>query len=375
MSQADPIERLLGTLYAAPLQPELWDVFLRDLSVACGVTKAALIAHDLLGNEHRMLATVGDAVTEATPLYETHYCQFDEWTAGFSKRKRVDRFVLGEEIWPDASLTKSLYYNEFLKPFDVCQMACFATSDQSGFFEALSIYRGPSEDSFSIELLGMLRIMAPHLESALGIRRRLVGLESRVSDLESALDHLTCALILLDVRGRCILVNKAAKRILDQRDGLTLERSMLSCWSHSESASLRKALAFALTTGQGRDQRCPRGVAISRHARAPLQIIAAPFKSEAAVGKNAAAIVFLNDSEQQTTLPSEVLRMLYGLTVSEARLALTLLDGRSLSEAAELHKVRQETVRTQVKSVFQKTGAKRQGELIKLLAKLSSVSL
>jgi DNA-binding CsgD family transcriptional regulator len=60
----------------------------------------------------------------------------------------------------------------------------------------------------------------------------------------------------------------------------------------------------------------------------------------------------------------------FGLTPAEGRVAAQLAQGKSVREIAlELH-VTHHTVRSQLKSVFQKTGTRRQGELIhRLLTK------
>ncbi len=375
MARIEDVQQLLGALYAAPLQPEMWHVFLRQVSEASDVTKAALISHDLVVGDHRMLATVGATVAESVPLYESHYCEFDEWTARFARQARPRRFVQGEELWPEASLRTSVFFNEFLKPFDVCQMAAFAAIGGQGKFETLSVYRGPTEQPFDTDSLALLQMLVPHLETALSTRRRLAQLETRVADLENALNQLPVALVLLDSTGKCVLVNEAAKAILDQRNGLYMERSMLFAKNVTESNRLREALGRSISLAEGKAISGASAVTISRLDRKPLSIVAAPFNSGTNAVGHATVIVFINDPEQKAALPSEVLRMLFGLTTSEARLAVTLLEGSSLSEAALIHEVGQETVRTQVKSIFQKTGTKRQGDLIRLLAGLTGPRL
>ena len=58
------------------------------------------------------------------------------------------------------------------------------------------------------------------------------------------------------------------------------------------------------------------------------------------------------------------LRSHFGLTLAEARLALHLVTGETLrSAAADLH-TSYETARTQLKSIFSKTGTCRQAELV-----------
>ena len=66
------------------------------------------------------------------------------------------------------------------------------------------------------------------------------------------------------------------------------------------------------------------------------------------------------------TLP-EVLRRWYGLTQAESRLAQLLVQGMSVPMAARQLKISTHTARSQSKSIFDKTGARRQSELVRLL--------
>jgi DNA-binding CsgD family transcriptional regulator len=59
-----------------------------------------------------------------------------------------------------------------------------------------------------------------------------------------------------------------------------------------------------------------------------------------------------------------VLRDRFGLTPSEARLALRLVTGESLRSAALALNVSYETARTALKVIFTKTGTHRQSELV-----------
>lgn len=60
-------------------------------------------------------------------------------------------------------------------------------------------------------------------------------------------------------------------------------------------------------------------------------------------------------------------REAYGLTEAEAKLAIAIADGTTVAGYAEETGLSQWTVRTQLKTVFQKTGVKRQAELVLLL--------
>jgi DNA-binding CsgD family transcriptional regulator len=373
VTQAHSYDRILAALYAAPARPEMWDVFLKQFGMVSGVNKAALISHDFPGNNHRMLATLGDCVKddENVRLYENVYCQLDEWTVRFPKRTDTGRVVQGEAIWPGGELLKSTFYNEFLQKIDICRMACVAAAGPPGNFEALSIYRGPSEDEFDREQLAALEAIVPHLQIALYTRRKLLELESRVSDMETALDHLSTALVLVDATAKVLFANRKARVILDCRDGLAICRGELIAQERTARAALRAMLAAAINPGIGRDKSNANATLVSRSAKRPLQMVAIPLRLETStVPEKAVAAVFITDPEQRPAARPEMLRALFGLTPAETKLATILLDGKSLSEAADGNGVGREIVRSQLKSIFLKTGTRRQSELMALMVGL-----
>ena len=63
----------------------------------------------------------------------------------------------------------------------------------------------------------------------------------------------------------------------------------------------------------------------------------------------------------------EMLRALYGLTAAEAVLTRLLVQGLPLAEAAAQLGVRVQTVRTRLKTIFEKTDTHRQAELVRLV--------
>jgi DNA-binding CsgD family transcriptional regulator len=108
-----------------------------------------------------------------------------------------------------------------------------------------------------------------------------------------------------------------------------------------------------------------------RPGKRPLQLLVSPLCLEGVANAGKAVVaVFLADPEQFQAVPTDALRTLFGFSPAEARLAICVFEGHSLSEAAELNCVSRETVKTQMASVFQKTGARRQSELVRLLARL-----
>ena len=77
------------------------------------------------------------------------------------------------------------------------------------------------------------------------------------------------------------------------------------------------------------------------------------------------AILFISDSEAGTTPPIERIRVVYGLTPAEARLTSLLVKGASIATAAEQLEVSQNTAKFHLKAVFEKTGVRRQSQLVR----------
>ncbi len=66
------------------------------------------------------------------------------------------------------------------------------------------------------------------------------------------------------------------------------------------------------------------------------------------------------------------LRLAFGLSGAETRLCEILVNGRSLAEAADMLHISEGTARQRIKTIFQKTGVHRQGQLIALVSRFSA---
>jgi len=65
--------------------------------------------------------------------------------------------------------------------------------------------------------------------------------------------------------------------------------------------------------------------------------------------------------------PIELIQSLFDLTPAEARVARSLVAGETVEEIASASGVSNNTVRSQVRGVLEKTGCRRQAEVVALL--------
>ena len=86
----------------------------------------------------------------------------------------------------------------------------------------------------------------------------------------------------------------------------------------------------------------------------------------------AAVLALVSDPAWAPELPARRLQRAFGWTVAEAEVAREVASGARLSDVAERRGVGIETVRTQLKRVFRKSGVSSQAELVRLVANASA---
>ncbi len=185
----------------------------------------------------------------------------------------------------------------------------------------------------------------------------------------AALNRLPTGVVVVSRDARVILMNQAAAAIISHKDGLIIGHDGTCRTSVvSETRSLHQlikecARAQNETLESG-------GLSITRPSMdRPLSAMVSPLLGDELVGTGAgpAAIIFLSDPERQPKPSTAVLRQLYDLTESEARLVQALSQGQRLEDAADEMGITVSSARTYLKRVFRKTDTSRQAELVQLV--------
>jgi DNA-binding CsgD family transcriptional regulator len=85
------------------------------------------------------------------------------------------------------------------------------------------------------------------------------------------------------------------------------------------------------------------------------------------------ALILITDLERQPKVLGRRLVDLFGLTPAEACLVVALVAGKRLEDIAEERGVRMPTLRTQLRAILDKTGTRRQADLMRLIMGLPAV--
>jgi DNA-binding CsgD family transcriptional regulator len=237
---------------------------------------------------------------------------------------------------------------------------------------AMSLYRGSNVDAFDQDALAFLDRIGPHLSRAIRLGLKLSDMTSAPGWSLALLDQLPWGVFLIAASGQVVFANGEAERTARAGDGLRLVAGRLI--AAKDDARLHAAIAYAIAARAETSGRVGADLLIARPSGLrPYIVTIAPLGlSNAILGDSIAprAAVYVIDPTRHPSSTGKRLADLLRLTPAERRVAEGLLEGLTLADLAERHWLSQETIRSQLKSLFHKTGTNRQGELLSLLARL-----
>ena len=376
MVSTEELSRLLATLYAAPLQPEKWQIFFNQLSVLTKISSGYLITGSpRLGQE--ILAGGGLYFNpELLRSYNEYYFQHDPYWPPFLRNPRA-RVIRGVELVSHDRLVRTELYNDILVKNDMESMTLLSCSLMKDQVDVMPVWRssqdGPMEDS-SIELLETL---LPHAQLALQMRRRLAASDALGHFAEMALDAIQIPVLLVGSTGNIRHMSKTAAAILHKADGLISSGATLAAAESGEDERLRHLIAKAASANKSQDASSSGGaMMITRYqSMSPLHLSVLPVPENLTTAvASPHALVFLSDPSAPERSRAPIMQALYSLTPAESRLADRLLQGLELRDAADHLGVTIETARFHLKRVLSKTGTHRQSNLIRLMLSLPGQS-
>ena len=212
----------------------------------------------------------------------------------------------------------------------------------------------------------------PHLRRALNIHSEFSILRLRQDALLKGLDRLVIGLILYDRNATAVYINPIAKAIIKNHPAMHLQDGQLVLNNPEDDKNLRNTIMQTAVIDP--DDSWKASVAIGvKHpdSKAPMPLLVTPMHVHQITSNleygGAKVAVFLTDPNLQQPISIDSLVSVYNLTPTESQVAISLANGYSLDAIAKQTNHSVHTIRSQLKSIFRKTGVKRQGELIKLL--------
>lgn len=355
---------LVGDIYQAGLEPEHWsDTIARmsrlfDADMACIYTPFPARPEQAVYLTHNFTREMEEA-------YSAYYHRIDEWTNHALRQKRYIQgtVALGEEIVPQAELRRTEYYNDFLKLHDMEWMVTTALLDgrAEGAATHMSFTRHRRRGAYDGDGKRLIELLAPHVRRALLTHWRLTEASLGRIAHESALDSLGYGLALLGENGEAVHLDASAECMVRADDGFKLKAGFFLAAHAQEQAALRHLLRQAALGVGG-------GFCLKRaNGKRPYSLTAIPLPKAQRFRALGDARVMLLIHDPEAAKPLDSLRSFaarHRISPAELRVLTLLLADLSPKEIAEHLGVGIRTVRTQLSSLYLKTGTKNQRDLI-----------
>ena len=353
---------VIGSIYDAALNPELWSSVLRQVGELLGGT---MVGISLVRGEKSSFVGYGIS-TDVARDYEAHYRYVDP------VRLHLDRSPIGiyssRQIVPKSNLRFEEIFGDFgrMNGLAYCMQGYLFREDRCSAL--IGTCRTAEMDEFEPAEVEMLAKLAPHLERALKVQIASTAAQEQANIMATALDRWPTAVFAIGAGGRVVFANESAELLLTEIDGLLVREGRLQTKTDTQTQQFDGMLKRALG---GEDAACESGSMLLERApgRRPLSIQVLPCSAANAgiLGMGTRALVFVSNPEKADQAGQRRLQELYKLTRSEAALAHIVSTGIGVKAAARTLGIAPSTARTHLRRTFEKTGAGRQAELANLV--------
>ncbi len=378
MASDDVLLSLVNDVYEAALDPSKWPDFLRKMSRATGSLSGAVWMHDFSDRSADIEAGGGNLAAyvgfddAALSEFASYYSSVNVWTENEGHYPSGSA-VTSSMLYPDRFLKRTEFYGDWLRPHDMFYSLGSIVVKEDTRAVKLTFMRPEDAGAYGDDELLLMKRLMPHLQTAVALHRKFGRISRNAGLALDSLEVLPFGVVLLDAKGTIIHANQLAHAIVRKTSVLTFgPGGRLEAGSTAATGSLRRLVDSALALSRGINQgitgSAGGALQLPMKSGGALPVFVSPLSPQMlAFGHAAGACVFFSDPETVLVGLGDALQDIYSLSLSEASLAEALVNGTSLADFAEQRCTTLHTVRTQMKNLAMKVGAKRQVDVVRVI--------
>lgn len=352
---------LIDRIYECSFVPELWPGVLDELA-------------QLTDSRGGLLFSARDRVLKWTASANLNdifrsYVE-DGWFPRCTRRvclfgQSQPGFFVEHDFWTPDQIDNNPIYRDFFRPHGLGWSAGTGLQMPTGDRIVFSIEREHSRGPIERERVEALNELRSHLARSAFVAARL-GLQ-RAKGANEALASMGLPALLLGQDGTVIEANPLIEDLPDHMQWRA--RNRIALMDGRANDLLWAALAGLDTNPEFSVRSFPLRDADDKAALVAHII---PIRRSAQdIFAGSYALLVVTPVSTPAAPPIELMRSLFDLTPSEARVARGLAVGETLEEIAASGGVAISTVRSQLRQVLEKTGCARQAEVVSLLANVT----
>lgn len=361
---------LISLVYDAAIDQSLWGQAIERVAYFVDGVGAGLFCKDV-DAQHVMITHSFGAVR---PLPVELFRQIYPAAAGHFLAE-IEQPIATADLMPYDELVATGFYEQWARPRGLIDFVSAVLDKSAASVVMFGVFRHERNGFVDGETRHRMRLIAPHIRRAVMIARMFDLKIAEAGTFADTLDGLGAGLCLVAADGRIIHANTAGHAILDAADVLQAIDGRLTARDVQVNQTLRDVFAAA---GQGDAAVGTRGIALPLIGKDGERYVAhvLPLTSgarrRAGIVYTAVAALFVRKAALAMSSRSEAIGKIFKLTPTELRVLLAIVEVGGVPEVAAALGVAGTTVRTHVSRLFEKTGATRQADLVKLVAGYST---
>ena len=354
---------LIDRIYECSVMPEAWPTVLDDVAALAQSTGGLLFSA-----RKALHWTASDSVADAFDAYVN-----DGWFGKCSRRvcimsQEAPSFFVEHDFWNEEQLSADPVYRDFFRPRGLGWSAGTGLHLPTGDNIVFSVERAFSDGPIEPENVARLNMIRPHLARSALVSARLQL--KRAQGATEALAALQLPAFLLSEAGEVaeasamsdavadhiVWGSKGRLRLTDKRADTILTDALAGLAQNTDHA----VRSFPLRGPSGQPEQVAHVVPVRRSAHD--------------VFGDSYALMLLVPVASERVPTATLMRSLFDLTPSEARVAKGIASGETPEAIAAAGDVAISTVRSQLSRVLEKTGCTRQADLASLLARIAATT-
>ena len=366
-----PAKSLVRAIDAASVSATEWSGVLEQLRRLLDARIVTLGYHEFTsGSDSALLESPDDAdFGKSMAAYSARnpwFLSSDDYVQG--------RVMTGDELISHNDLRRTDFYRGFLQPRGLLHRLCGVVAQRGCGAHLLSAYRAEDQGAFEAREKAELEVLLDHITLSLQSQWRWQEADDLAHALLAQSDHDANPLMLVTADAEPIYRNPAAEHLLDLGVGLRLDGTRLVATSRADQRLLRETIARVAQADPTNAAASPSVVTLACAPPAPPVVVVVRaagqvFMRQAGV-RCGLAMVSVRGGHAGHDPVSCVFARQYELTAAQAKVSALVLAGQSLSKIARSLNVSENTVRSHLKQIFQKTETHGQMELVHLHARV-----
>lgn len=371
MTYSESIFDVITAIYDAATDPELWPDAIGRIASHLAADGGLFVGFSWKRNDVAVYKGVPSDPT-LDDLYQHKYAR-NPW-GDRAIHMPVGLGFTDSTIIAFDALERTEFYQELLRPRDIGHALFGCLAGNQDFLAGTNMHRSLRRGPFQQAELAKWQALLPHLRRAAQLQLRAEGWDLITSGALDALDHLSLGVAVMRADGHILFANQAAHAIAEARDGLGFDRKRIILSDSREDDRFRKLVASAYSLAAGEVSTGGGTMTVTRPSgKLPFQLLVAPIVGRAAERLSRATItLYIRDVDQKPEFEASWATTLYGLTPAEGRIAALVAAGLAPPKVAAMLGLSTSTVRTHLARVFDKTGARSQVMLARLLSEITA---